>query len=93
MFVVTVTFAIQPSRLTDFLPLMKENARKSREIEEGCFQFDVCCSGNEVFLYEVYADRAAFDEHLNTEHFQTFDAAVIDMVEDKRVTLYEEVFR
>ena len=93
MFAVCVTFRIAPGRMDEFLPLMVGNARLSRHEEPGCRHFDVCRDGDEVFLYEVYDDRAAFDAHLASAHFRAFDAAVERMVADKQVRLYEEVIR
>jgi autoinducer 2-degrading protein len=92
MYVVTVDFRIKPERLAEFLPLMLENARASRETEPGCRQFDVCVDPKDrisVFLYEIYDNRAAFDAHLATAHFKRFDAAVGDMVAAKAVRLLE----
>lgn len=66
MYVVVVDFTIKPERLAEFMPLMLENARASRETEPGCRVFDVCVDFKErtkVFLYEVYDDRGAFDAH------------------------------
>ena len=88
MYVVIVDFRIKPERLRDFMPLMLENARASRETEPGCRQFDVCVDPAEqtsVFLYEIYDDRAAFDVHLATAHFKRFDAAVAPMLATKAV--------
>lgn len=93
MFVVTVMFEIAPDRMERFLPLILENARQSKDTEPGCIQFDVCRAGTGVFLYEVYANRAAFDAHLATRHFQSFDAAVADMIVDKTVTSFDEVYQ
>lgn len=88
MFVIVVDFKIRPERLAQFMPLMLENARASRETEPGCRVFDVCVDPKDkttVFLYEVYDDRAAFDAHLATSHFKRFDAAVAPMVASKAV--------
>ncbi len=93
MYVVTVTFQIHPEHMEAFLPLMVDNARTSRKVEAGCQLFDVCCDNNEVFLYEIYTDRAAFDDHLQSAHFRRFDAAIQDMVIDKQVRLFDEVIR
>ena len=38
-----------------------------------------------VFLYEIYRDRGAFDAHLASAHFQSFDAATRPMVASKQV--------
>ena len=54
-------------------------------------QFDVCVDPTKpesVFLYEVYADRAAFDAHLAAEHFKAFDRTVSDWVTTKTVRTY-----
>jgi len=91
MYIVTVEFTIHPERMPVFMPLMVDNARASREQEPGCRQFDVCldpAAPNLVYLYEVYDDRAAFDAHLATAHFRSFDAAVRDMVAAKAVRIY-----
>lgn len=93
MYAVCVTFKIHPGQLADFLPLMVANARNSRIEEAGCQMFDVCVRDDEVFLYEIYDDRAAFDLHLASPHFKTFDASVAPMVASKKVALFDEVIR
>ena len=88
MYVVIVDFRIKPECVADFMPLMLQNARASRETEPGCRLFDVCVDPSDktsVFLYELYDDRAAFDAHLATAHFKRFDAAVAPMVATKSV--------
>ena len=94
MYVVIVDFKIKPERLAEFMPLMLDNARASRETETGCRQFDVCVDPKDktsVFLYEIYDDRAAFDAHLATAHFKRFDAAVAPMVASKAVRILERL--
>lgn len=93
MYVVTVTFQIRPDQMEAFLPLMVDNARVSRQSEAGCQLFDICRDKNEVFLYEIYDDRAAFDAHLGSKHFKAFDAAIQGMVVDKHIRLFDEVIR
>ena len=79
MFVVTVTFVIKPENLDEFMPVMNRQAHNSLTREQGCLQFDVCRDQERperIFLYELYTDRAAFDAHLQTEHFLDFDKTV-----------------
>lgn len=93
-YAVTVTFQINPDQFEDFMPLMLANAELSHLEEDGCHQFDVATDPahpNEVFLYEIYEDRAAFDAHLASDHFKAFDAAVAPMIASKTVRTYEEV--
>lgn len=92
MHVITVGFTIHPEHLAAFMPLMLENARLSRETEPGCRRFDVCRDpeqAGQVFLYEIYDDRAAFEAHLATPHFKAFDTAIRAMVATKQVRAYE----
>ena len=94
MYVVTVTFALNPGHAADFLPLMRRNAARSLADEPGCHQFDVCTdpeAPDTVFLYELYTDRAAFDAHLQADHFKSFDSTTRDMVSSKQVRTYQRV--
>lgn len=94
MYAVIVTFKIRAGEMTSFLPAMHENAQISREVEEGCHRFDVCFDTdrpNEVFLYELYTDRGAFDAHLASDHFKAFDTAVARMIVSKDIRTYGEV--
>lgn len=94
MFAVVVTFRIKPDRMEAFLPLMYANAATSLGVEPGCHQFDVCTDPDrpdEVFLYELYDDKAAFDAHLASPHFKAFDAAVAEMLAAKDVRTFEDV--
>ncbi len=92
MYVVTVTFTIDPAQRNAFLPLMLENARISRDDEPGCRHFDVCTDDakpNTVFLYELYDDRAAFDAHLDSAHFKSFAAAVQPMLRGRVIDTWQ----
>lgn len=95
MYAVTVLFRIHPDQIDSFMPLMLKNARTSLRDEPGCFMFDVCRGEppEEVFLYELYENRAAFEAHLASTHFKSFDAAVAGMVAGKEIRTYGEVHR
>lgn len=91
MYVVAVDFRIHPKHLQAFMPLMLAQARNSLANEPGCQCFDVCQNPDtpdQVFLYEVYDDRAAFDAHMVTDHYRNFDRAVSDMVAEKQVRFF-----
>jgi quinol monooxygenase YgiN len=92
MYVVAVDFAIKPERLKEFMPLMLQNARQSSSTEPGCRQFDVCADPSRreaVFLYEVYDDRKAYEAHLATTHFKSFDTAAREMIAARSVRFLE----
>jgi quinol monooxygenase YgiN len=96
MFAVTVTFLLHPGRDDAFLPEMQENAAQSLRDEPGCLQFDIATDPSrpgEVFLYELYADAAAFAAHLASAHFACFTEATSGMVAEKHVRTYEKVIR
>ena len=91
-YVITVEFALKPESRDRFLELVRENAKKSLHNEKGCRRFDVCVPRDgsaQVFLYEVYDDEAAFDAHVETEHFKAFAAATTGMVENRRILRLE----
>lgn len=94
MFAVVVTLSLKPGVEDAFLALMHQNARTSLRSEAGCHQFDIATDPNrpdEVFLYELYSDPAAFDVHLKTAHFIAFDAATADMIARKDVRTFSQV--
>ena len=90
MYVVAVLFEIGERHASAFHEAILENATTSLREEAGCRRFDVAFDGGgrRCFLYELYADRAAFDVHLESEHFRAFSEATAPMVEGKRVETY-----
>tara|TARA_R110002124_G_scaffold94220_3_gene238007 strand:- start:147 stop:437 length:291 start_codon:yes stop_codon:yes gene_type:complete len=94
MYAVTVLFHIAPAHRATAYRLMRENAATSLRAEAGCKQFDVCTDAERpytVFLYELYSDRAAFEDHLQSPHFKAFDAAVAGMIVTKEVACFARV--
>lgn len=96
MIAVCVTFDVKPESMAEFMPLMQAQATNSLTREPECHRFDISTQGDvgsHVFLYELYTDRDAFDAHLASDHFKTFDADVADMVAGKSVAIYNDVFQ
>jgi (4S)-4-hydroxy-5-phosphonooxypentane-2,3-dione isomerase len=93
MYVVTVLFTLKPRHADAFRAAIVENAQASLGQEAGCHRFDVAFSadGRECFLYELYTDRRAFEEHLRSPHFHSFDSRSSEMIESKRVEKYQLV--
>lgn len=90
-YVVIVAFRLKPNTRRVFRRLVDANAIASVRSEPGCRRFDVLEPKGEddrIVLYEIYRDRAAFEEHLKTAHFAAFDAAVADLVAEKTVNDY-----
>ncbi len=91
MFVVTVQFSIHLEHYAQFMPAMLANARDSRQKEPGCVVFDVCedpAQAGQVFLYEIYRDAAAFEQHKREAHFLAFDRLVTPWVQHRSVKIY-----
>jgi quinol monooxygenase YgiN len=90
-FVVTVDFEVHAGKLQEFMPLMIDNAEKSRTLEAGCDRFDVMvpeAGGNHVFLYEIYHDVAAFNAHLKTAHFLEFSERTAALLKGRAIGRY-----
>ena len=87
-FVITVDFEVHEGKLSEFMPLMLDNAEKSRTLEPGCDRFDVLgpdAGGHHVFLYEIYKDKSAFDAHLKTSHFVEFNQRTSSLIKGRTV--------
>ena len=94
MYIITVLFTLEPAHSAEFLRAVTHNAQTSLSMEPGCRQFDVCVSTsqpNDVFLYEVYDSKAAFDAHLASNHFIEFNAATARWVSAKAVNAFERI--
>lgn len=92
MYAVCVVLRLKPGKFDDFMPLIKKNAQTSLREEAACQRFDVATDSADaqaVFLYELYDDRAGFDAHLGSQHFQAFDAEITDLIEDKTIVTWD----
>lgn len=81
MYVVIVHIQIKPEQREPFIAAMLANAKHSVEDEPGCLRFDVVqdeSDANQLLLYEIYRDEAAFGDHLKTPHFLRWRDTVRD---------------
>ena len=88
MFVITVDFEIKSEFVNEFRNRVLQQAKDSLNNEEKCLMFDVCKdekNTNKVFLYEIYQDKDAFDYHLKSDHYLSFDKDVKNWVTKKIV--------
>ena len=87
-YVILVDFLLKPGSRAEFRRSIDVNARSSCKTERGCRQFDVVEPRDEpdrIVLYEIYDDRAAFEEHLKTPHLAAFETASNHLVTKKTV--------
>lgn len=93
MFIVAVTFEIDPAHREAFRDAMLTQARNSLANEPACKQFDVCyddAKPDSCFLYEKYDDAAAFETHKSTDHFKSYDATVGPWIVNKTVNTWHQ---
>ena len=94
MFVVLVEFETRDGYSDRFRERVRRQAQDSLSLEPDCEIFDVCidpADPSRVLLYEVYRDAAAFDRHLQSDHFLDFDRSVRDWIEAKSITRLERI--
>jgi (4S)-4-hydroxy-5-phosphonooxypentane-2,3-dione isomerase len=78
----SVDIDVASSQIDNYLAALKENGAASVH-EPGCRAFNIAVSQkdpNHVFVFEVYDNAAAFDAHLQTDHFKKYAATTKDMV-------------
>ena len=91
-FALVVRFTVRPGREEEFDDLVSRTAGGIREREPGtivyaCHRVDG--APRERIFYELYADRAAFDEHETQPHTRHFLADREPMLEATRVVFLD----
>ncbi|MET9734936.1 putative quinol monooxygenase [Streptomyces sp. NPDC006458] len=79
MYTIAVSFTVPPERRQDFIDSALEDGRRSTADEPGTLAFDLIAdpeNPDRFYLYEAYADEAAFQTHCDGEHFATFFKAI-----------------
>ena len=93
MYVITVEFIIKESHIESFKKRMLQQAIDSLKKEKDCFYFVVCFDKDNlsrVFLYEIYKDQNAFNVHLNSSHYNSFNDEVTPWVQEKIINKFEK---
>jgi len=88
MLIIAVRFAVKAEFLEKFKARMAQQARDSLEREAECHRFDIASDPGDphrIFLYEIYSDAAAFDAHLASAHFKSFNAETEGWISSKAV--------
>jgi quinol monooxygenase YgiN len=78
---VIATLEVQPDSLNDVLAEILAHRERCLATEPGTLQFDLMIPRDEsgrLYLYEVYADQAAFDVHWHGPSMATLRAATGD---------------
>ncbi len=79
---------IEPNYLDEYLSILKEESKASIELEPGVisiypmFQKE---NPNEIRILEIYADREAYESHLQTPHFKKYKTTTLKMVKSLKL--------
>jgi quinol monooxygenase YgiN len=95
MHAVLVWFEVKPEHRNEFMSAMLTQAENSLNLEEGCRYFDVCTSDEQpdrVFLYELYTDAAAFQAHLDSDHFKAFADTVAPWITGRTIENWHRAY-
>jgi (4S)-4-hydroxy-5-phosphonooxypentane-2,3-dione isomerase len=87
-FVVIVDFKFKDGQSEAGRRVLLEQATNSLANEPGCERFDVVADPADplrFWLYEIYADAAAFAAHQTYPHYHAFAAASTPLIDTKTV--------
>lgn len=85
---------IDPARLDEYKAILKEESAASVKLEPGVIAiFPMYQTENptSVRILEMYADRAAYEQHLKTPHFQTYKTTTLGMVKSLKLVDMESI--
>ena len=85
MYVIIAPMQIKQGFKDRFVEAMIADARGSVNDEPGCLRFDIIQDADEpnrIWLYEVYKDAAAFEEHKKAPHFLKLTGVIKDWREE-----------
>ena len=80
---------IYPDKLDEYMAFAKEVGTVSMTVEPGViglFSMQDKADSNKVYILEVYADRAAYQAHLQTAHFKKYKEGTASMVKSLKLT-------
>jgi autoinducer 2-degrading protein len=93
MYVIAVHFVLNSNHIGDFMKAVVFQAENSLHIEPDCVVFDVCTDPTDprrFYLFEKYADEAAFKMHLASAHFHEFDELIEPWVQEKHIEVWSQ---
>lgn len=81
-----VEMKAKPGRRPALLARLRRHRENVLAHEPGCQRFDILLAENDddLFLYEVYADRQALEDHGRTDHFQAYRSDTDAMIAERR---------
>ncbi len=74
---------VDPAQLPEYLALVTECGRESMAKEPGVYMMysmQEKAHPERITILEIYADRAAYEHHIQTSHFQKYKRTTLEMV-------------
>lgn len=74
---------VKPNRLAEYLAFATECGRRSMAEEPGVlmmYSMQDRARPEQITILEIYADRAAYERHIKTPHFQKYKQGTLEMV-------------
>ncbi len=75
---------VDPTRLDEYNAFLKEEIETSMRLEPGVLTLYAVSEKdnlNKVVILEIYADEAAYQQHIKTPHFLKYKEGTLDMVQ------------
>ena len=85
---------IDPARLDEYNAILKEESAASVKLEPGVIAiFPMYQKENptSVRILEMYADKAAYEQHLKTPHFQKYKTTTLGMIKSLKLVDMESI--
>jgi quinol monooxygenase YgiN len=79
---------IDPAQLDAYKMALREEIETSIRVEPGVltlYAVSVKGHGNQIRLFEMYANQAAYEAHLQSDHFKKYKSATAAMVKSLRL--------
>ena len=73
---------IKPEYLEEYLSILKEESKASVELEPrviSIYPMSQKANPNEIRILEIYADKKAYQAHLETPHFKHYKTTTLKM--------------
>ncbi|WP_417443051.1 putative quinol monooxygenase [Joostella sp.] len=79
---------IEPEYLDEYLAILQEESRASVKLESGVISIYPMYQQekpNEIRILEIYADKKAYESHLETSHFKHYKETTLKMVKSLKL--------
>jgi quinol monooxygenase YgiN len=85
---------IDPNYIDEYISILQEESKASVKLEPGVisiypmFQKD---KPNQIRILEIYADKKAYESHLQTPHFKHYKSSTLKMVKSLKLIDMESI--